>query len=125
LWCIYYDPLLSYIQKDFSLGYRLSHIWSKDINQHISSELNETISNTVFIDDTIWFSGFYDNLKLILNIADSFYKFNDILINDDKAILLTNDLPPNSSREIHFRINSRDTIIRAKAESAAEHVLDV
>jgi len=41
------------------------------------------------------------------------------------VILLTNDLPLNSSRDVHFTINSRDTIISAKAESAAECVLGV
>ena len=125
LWYIYYDLLLSYIQKDFSLGYRLSHKWSNDINQLSQLELNETIPDTAFIDDTTQFSGLHDNLKSILNIADSFYKFNDILINDDKAILLTNDLPSNSSSDVHFMINDRETVIKAKAESAAERVLSI
>src|SRR6266542_6436922 len=64
-------------------------------------------------------------MQSILNIANSFYKLNDILINDDKAILLTNDLSSNSSRDIPFTINGRDTVIRAKAESAAARVLGV
>jgi len=41
------------------------------------------------------------------------------------VILLTNDLPPNSSRDVHFMINDRDTVIRAKDESAAKRVLNV
>ena len=64
-------------------------------------------------------------MQSILNIADSFYTLNDILINDDKAILLTNDLPLTFSRDVHFTINDKDTVIRAKAELAAEYVLGV
>ncbi len=79
---------MSYIQKDSSLGYRLSYNWSTNINQPSHIELNETIPDTTFIDDTTWFSGSHDNMQSILNIADSFYKLNDILINDDKAILI-------------------------------------
>ena len=32
LWCIYYDPLLTRIQADRSLGYSISHTYSDDIH---------------------------------------------------------------------------------------------
>ncbi len=51
LWCIYYDPLLSYIQQKLSLDYHLSHQWTSDVNLPPSHSLEETISDTAFIDD--------------------------------------------------------------------------
>ena len=106
LWCIYYDPLLSYIQWQLSLGYHLIHQWTSDLNLSPFHLLEKTISDTAFINDTTWLSNSFNTLELMLNIVDSFYKLNDILINDDKAILLTNKSLPDS-RKVCFTINER------------------
>ncbi len=57
-----------------------------------------------------WLAGSQNNLESIFTIADSFYILNDILINDNKAIL-TNDLPSESSHVVQFNVNDRQTTI--------------
>src|ERR1044071_3723311 len=58
LWCIYYDPLLSYIQNKTSLGYEMkADLWSNinDITSNTQTNpLCERIPDTAFIDDTTW-----------------------------------------------------------------------
>src|SRR6266498_1696752 len=61
-------------------------------------------------------------MEFILSIADSFFVFNDILINDDKAILLTNDQLP-ESRKAQFNLPHRSLIIKARPVHATERVL--
>ncbi len=63
-------------------------------------------------------------MESILSIADSFFILNDILINDDKAILLTNDQLP-ESREAHFNLPHRSLTIKAHPILATERVLGV
>src|SRR6266540_6417449 len=63
-------------------------------------------------------------MESILSIADSFFILNNILINDDKAILLTNDLLP-ESREAQFNLPIRSLTITARPVHATERVLGV
>ena len=63
-------------------------------------------------------------MEFILSIADSFFILNDILINDDKAILLTNDQLL-ESREAHFNLPHRRITIKARPVNATERVLGV
>ena len=65
--------------------------------------LSADIPDTVFIDDTMWITFSQSTMESILSIADSFFILNDILINDDKAILLTNDQLP-ESRKAQFNL---------------------
>jgi hypothetical protein len=102
LWCIYYDPLLTRIQKSI-LGYNLK-------SHHYSSVLDELpITTTVhvsclaYMDDTLWLSKSKDDLNDIMLIADSFYHLNDIKVNWDKSLLLTS-LPITTS--IHFGLTT-------------------
>ena len=60
----------------------------------------------------------------MLSIADSFFTLNDILINDDKVILLTNDQLP-ESREAQFNLSNRRLIIKARSVQATERVLGI
>ena len=71
----------------------------------IDQSLSAIIPNTVFIDDTTWITSSHSNMKSILSIVDSFFILNNILINDDKAILLTNDQLP-ESREAQFNLST-------------------
>ena len=59
-----------------------------------------------------------------MNIADSFYKLNDILINDDKVILLNNK-PLSESRKVYFTINERQISLIAKSVNHSERFLGV
>ncbi len=71
-----------------------------------------------------WITSFQSNIKSILSIVDSFFTLNDILINDDKAILLINDQLP-ESREVQFNLSTRRFTIKAYLVQAAERVLGV
>jgi len=124
LWCIYYDPLLCHIQNQPDLGYRLSHSWSTTATGPTDQSLSATIPDTAFIDDTTWITSSQSNMESILSIADSFFILNDIQINDDKAILLTNDQLP-ESREAQFNLSNRRLIIKAHPVQATIRVLDI
>ncbi len=63
-------------------------------------------------------------MKSILSIADSFFTLNDILINDNKVILLTNDQLP-KSREAQFNLSNRHLTIKACPVQVAERVLGI
>ena len=124
LWCIYYDPLLCHIQNQPDLGYRLSHSWSSTATGPIDQSLSVDISDTAFIDDTTWITSSQSNMESILSIVDSFFILNDIQINDDKAILLTND-QLSDSREAQFNLPTRQLTIKAHPVHASERVLGV
>jgi len=111
--------LLSYIQQKSLLGYHLSHQWTSDVNLPPSHLLKETIPDTAFIDDMTWLSSSFNTLEFTMNITDSFYKLNDILINDNKAILLTNK-PLSKSRKVCFTINRRQISLVAKPINHSE-----
>src|SRR6266542_423921 len=124
LWCIYYDPLLCYVQSQRNLGYQLSHSWSSSATGPTDQSLSADIPDTAFIDDTTWITSSQSTMESILSIADSFFILNDILINDDKAILLTNDQLP-ESREAQFNLPYRSLTIKARPVHATERVLGV
>ncbi len=86
--------------------------------------LSATIPDTAFIDDMTWIMSSHSNMETILSIADSFFILNDILINNDKAILLTNDQLP-ESRDAQFNLTHRSFTIKAHPVQAAERVLGV
>src|SRR2546429_4836928 len=90
LWCIYYDPLLSRIQQQNSLGYNISHSSSSQVNNNIMDiNASADIPLLAFMDDTMWCSDSSEHLASILSIADSFYQFTNIKVNPDKAVLLS------------------------------------
>src|SRR6266542_237870 len=124
LWYIYYDPLLCYIQNQHNLGYQLSHFWSSSATGPSDLSLSADIPDTAFIDDTTWITSSQSTMESILSIADSFFILNDILINDDKAILLTNDQLL-ETREAHFNLPNRSLTIKARPIQATERVLGV
>jgi len=58
LWCIYYDPLLYYVQNQPDLGYQLFYSWSSTVTGPIDQSLSATISDIAFIDDMTWITSF-------------------------------------------------------------------
>ena len=91
LWYIYYDLLLYYIQNQPGLGYQLSYSWSSQVTALTDRSLSASIPDIAFINDTTWIISSQSHIKSILSVIDSFFTLNDILINDDKVIFLTND----------------------------------
>src|ERR1041385_7064292 len=90
LWCIYYDPLLTRIQADRSLGYSISHTYSDDIHAPNNTTTDTTsIPALAYMDDTLWCTQNQGNLEKILSTTASFSSFTNIKLNDDKAKLLS------------------------------------
>ncbi len=90
----------------------------------IDQSLSTAISNTAFIDDTTWITFSQSNMESILSIIDSFFTLNDILINDDKVILFTNDQLP-ESWDAQFNLSNRRLTIKAHPVQATERVLGI
>jgi ribonuclease HI len=125
LWCIYYDPLLSFIQKS-GAGYTQSFNWFDHINDTNNIKVSKqlTVPNAAFIDDTTWIAHTKVLLEQILNIADSFYRLNDILINNDKAVLISNN-PQHNNQLVQFNINNSNVNIKVEAANTPVRVLGV
>ncbi|GBB91695.1 hypothetical protein RclHR1_19050006 [Rhizophagus clarus] len=87
LWCIYYDPLLAEINNQ-NLGYTVSCNNIQQIPQLNSAVIKQHVLALAFMDDTQWITDKKDKLELMLSIADSFYRLNDIQINKDKSELM-------------------------------------
>jgi Reverse transcriptase (RNA-dependent DNA polymerase) len=89
LWCIYYDPLLVEIQQR-QLGYNLTHSYRQNLYDpsNITSE-SINVPALAYMDDTNWLSSSKENMDGILTISKEFYSFTNILVNDDKAVLMT------------------------------------
>src|ERR1044071_2020837 len=128
LWCIYYDPLLSFIQNNTTLGYELStYDWSTVndlVSDSQSSCLSERIPDTAFIDDTTWIAKSITDLQDILAIAQSFCSLNDIWINNDKATLLTNN-QLHAGKECTLLVNSTSTVVKIEPINSVTRVLGV
>ena len=90
----------------------------------IDQSLSAIIPDTAFIDDITWITSSQSNMESILSIVDSFFTLNDILINNDKAVLLTNDQLP-ESWEVQFNLSNHSITINAHPIQAAERVLSI
>src|SRR5256884_8933318 len=90
LWCIYYDPLLTRINQLTDVGYAITHTFSTTNNNSNSTiSLKESVASLAFMDNTMWCSDSQNHLQDILVVANSFYEFTNIQINDSKAKLMT------------------------------------
>ena len=90
LWCIYYDPLLCEIAQQQIIGYEMHHSWTPDVSKNEQSSLSVKISSQAYMDNTTWITQNKEQLELSLGIADEFYALNNIKVNKDKSVLLTN-----------------------------------
>ena len=128
LWCIYYDSLLSYIQNKMSLGYEIitnnfSNI-QEIVNNTLIGTLSEHVPDTAFIDNTTWIAKSIEDLQSILTIANSFCTLNDILINDDKATLLTNN-KEYTGKKVTLQIVATTSVINTEPIQQATRVLGI
>ncbi len=77
------------------IGYIIKHSWQTNLYSTNTHSEQYTIPLTTFIDDTNWIVDNQKKLKTTLKVADSFNCLNDIQINDDKAVLITTQIPDN------------------------------
>ena len=84
LWCIYYDPLLTRIQANRTLGYSISHTFSNNLQTpQDTSTISTSIPALAYMDDTLWCSGNQGNMERILSTMASFSSFTNIKLNDE------------------------------------------
>ena len=89
LWTIYYDPLLTRLRNN-NLGYELSVPKYTDINRP-PQIIKTRYAVSAFLDDTELYNSSTNDLSYQVTTTNSFYKFTNIKVNNDKAILLTTD----------------------------------
>jgi len=100
LWCIYYDPLITYIHSKFQ-GYNMS-MTPLPNTQHLTYHT----SVLAYMDDTLWLAPNKHTLQQIVNSAESFYNMANITVNPTKSILATNQ-----TKDPNPTINFANTII--------------
>ena len=120
LWTIYYDPLLTKLKKN-NVGYEISAPKFSDINAPPTT-VKSDYTASAFLDDTELFTASQENLAIQLNTTNSFHKFTNNKINNDKAILLTTDkqsideeghiMLTIDGKEVKFKVTSIDEQVR-------------
>src|ERR1043165_8595360 len=88
LWCIYYDPLISYIHAQVP-GYTLQSSWTTNLKLQTSNSLQQQCSVFAYMDNILWVASSQTELSNILSIAESFYSMANIQVNLTKSILAT------------------------------------
>src|SRR5260363_411210 len=83
LWRIYYDLLITKINRDYE-GFSMS-VETPKKRTHTTS-----ISVLAYMDDSLWIANSKSQLEEILETASSFYKMTGIRVNANKSIFITN-----------------------------------
>src|SRR5688572_4225830 len=86
--------------------------------------LYEKVPDTAFIDDTTWIAKSQQDLEHILTIAQSFFALNDILINNNKATLITNNNSV-AGQSIQLNIGSHSVQVKVESNAKSVRILDV
>ncbi|KAG9305920.1 hypothetical protein G9A89_016573 [Geosiphon pyriformis] len=91
LWCIFYDLLLCKVKHQESVcSYRFnSHFVFRSGRTESQAGLSSFFAAGVFVDNTIWVGSSQAATQHILNIASEFFQINDILINNDKTVIIS------------------------------------
>ena len=84
IWRIFYDPLLRRIQGDPGLGYKVKQSELLDIQTNKVRVNIVRQAAVAFADDTTWVAESKEQMNSILRIAQRFFAFNDIQINERK-----------------------------------------
>src|SRR5260364_386276 len=109
IWRIFYDPLLWRIQNDLSVGYIAKvtkFTWSEtDRGKDIR------VSVLAYADDTTWIARSKNEIEKIIEMANQFFRINDIEINGKKSKLaVLNMLNTKEDRNVKFG----DAIVKAE-----------
>ncbi|KAG9296530.1 hypothetical protein G9A89_015122 [Geosiphon pyriformis] len=90
LWRIFYDPLLCEVKRQESIcDYRLnSYFISKTGQLESQARLISFLAAGAFVNNTIWIGSSQAATQHILDIANDFFRINDILINNKKTVAI-------------------------------------
>lgn len=126
IWRIFYDPLLTKIQDDETLGYEMHINWPS--NETLDPPNNEEIylrmACTAFADDTAWIAKNKEESMYIISISNEFYDINDIKINGKKSeLIVVNPSVPKNDQLI--RMGSDNAIVTANDANAPSRYLGI
>src|SRR5260363_285750 len=120
IWRIFYDPLLWRIQNDLSVGYvaKVTKFMWSDIDR----EKDIRVSVLAYADDTTWIARSKDEMEKIIELANQFFRINNIEINRKKSKLaVLNSLKTKEDRNDKFG----DAIVKAEENMSEIKFLEV
>ena len=120
MWRIFYDPLLCRIQEDPSLGFNLVHKEITDLGRMQFKRWEVKQAVIAYADDTTWITRDQETLEKTIQLAEQFYRINNIKVNANKSKLVVLNSPV-TQPEVKFG----DSTIQAEEKSKLTRFLGV
>ena len=123
LWRIYFDPLLYRLQHS-KLGASIEVDWPIDITTNKTRKEAINVAAIAYADDTVLLANSQEELKHVLNIAESFFQRNHIELNTKKTELVIF----NGKKETYSKtilLSQEDVEIPAKKEKELTRYLGI
>src|SRR5207247_2646281 len=100
MWRIFFDPLLSKLNKMEETKYTLSAYDNIGLENNEESRIYKSINSIAFMDDTTLISKNKDDLEKLIEKVESFLQMNEIKANIKKYELLKSMLKKKNSRRV-------------------------
>ncbi|CAH1768945.1 3700_t:CDS:2, partial [Entrophospora sp. SA101] len=112
LWVIYYDPLLCELNNNVTEAYSINHTWINNLDDKTINKIEHKINNLTYMDDSNLISKSKLGIENYMKIADEFYEINNIKVNKNKYMLISNQCK--SGEEIILNNNTKIKATGAK-----------